>query len=351
MPISDAYTKNARLRVLQMLFWKNPEQRLRTPEIAHTLGVSESTALRYLNELETTGELPIRKDGQLWMLAENAVLELAELRLTPAEAAALFVAGRLLAQIYDEGNTHTINALLKLLGAFPQELASHQHRLVDIARERQERQTDISPIFDAIALGWITHHQVRILYTPPRGKTFECTFEPYLLEPSGVGRTIYILGRSMPLNQLRTLKLERIQHAELLKKVPFEIPADFDGPALLKKAWGVMYGDEESVEVALRFTPWVEQRLKETLWHPSQQLADTPDGCVMTLQIGDTLEIENWIRGWGADCEVLKPAVLREKIAKHVRRLAHTYGVLQPASSLPPDEPDTDLLTHLFGED
>jgi predicted DNA-binding transcriptional regulator YafY len=352
MPLSDAYTKNARLFELQALFWKIPGQRLRTPEIAHMLGVSESTALRYLTELEATGDLPVRKDGQLWILAEDATLELSDLRLTVAEAAALFVSGRLLAQIYDERNTHVIHALLKLIGAFPPSLAVHQHRLVDMARERQEyqgRQTDISRIFEAIALGWITHHQVSVQYAPPRGKTFECTFEPYLLEPSGVGRTIYVLGRRMPLNQLRTFKLERIQHAELLKKCPFEIPADFDGPALLKKAWGVMYGDEECVEVQLRFTPWVEQRVKETLWHPSQHIADTPDGCVMTVQIGDTLEIENWIRGWGADCEVLKPAALREKITKQVRRLAHIYGVLHPSPPKPPDEPDTDLLAHLFG--
>jgi predicted DNA-binding transcriptional regulator YafY len=352
MPQSDAYNKTARLFELRTLFRKNPGQRLRTHEIAHTLGVSEATALRYLTELESGGQLPIRKDGQFWILAEDATLELSDLHLTVTEAVALFVSGRLLCQIYDERNTHVILALLKLIGAFPQTLASHQHRLVDMARERQEyqgHQRDISHIFEAIALGWATHHQVRVQYTPPRGKTFECTFEPYLLEPSGVGRTIYVLGRSMPLNQLRTFKLERIQHAELLKKSPFEIPADFDGPALLKKAWGVMYGDEECIEVQLRFTSWVEQRVKETLWHPSQQIADSPDGCVMTIQIGDTLEIENWIRGWGADCEVLKPTALREKIAKQVRRLAHTYGVLHSSPPKPADEPDTDLLTHLFG--
>ena len=117
MPISDAYNKTDRLRELQMVFWRNPGQRLRTIEIAQMLNVSESTALRYLTELETTGRLPIMKDGQLWVLAEDAVLELSDLRLTAAEAAALFVSGRLLAQIYDERNAHVISALLKLVGA------------------------------------------------------------------------------------------------------------------------------------------------------------------------------------------------------------------------------------------
>ena len=34
MPLSDAYNKTDRLRELQMLFWKNPGRRLRTPETA-----------------------------------------------------------------------------------------------------------------------------------------------------------------------------------------------------------------------------------------------------------------------------------------------------------------------------
>ena len=65
MPLSDAYNKTDRLQELQMLFWRNPGRRLRTPEIAHLLDVSESTALRYLTEFEANGRLPIRKDGQV----------------------------------------------------------------------------------------------------------------------------------------------------------------------------------------------------------------------------------------------------------------------------------------------
>jgi predicted DNA-binding transcriptional regulator YafY len=349
MPTSDAYNKTDRLYALQMLFWKNPGQQLRTPEIAQMLGISESTALRYLTDLMTTGRLPITKEGQLWVLAENASLELPSVHLTVAEAAALFVSARMLSQIHDERNTHVIGALMKLVGAMPPSLAAHQRRLVDMARERQLQQPDRSSIFEALALGWATQHKVRVLYTPPHGKTFECVFEPYLLEPSGIGHTIYIIGWSTPPGQLRTFKFERIDHAELLKKEVFQVPADFDGPALLKRAWGVMYGDETCVEVRLRFSSWVEKRLKETLWHPSQQIIDTLEGCELTVQIGDLLEIENWIRGWGADCEVLAPLELRESMTQNARHLAHMYGVLSEKPVSPPDEPDTDLFSQLFG--
>lgn len=70
--------------------------------------------------------------------------------------------------------------------------------------------------------------------------------------------------------------MERIEFAKLTED-HFEVPSDFDGPTLLKRAWGVMYGDEELLEVRLRFSHWVTKRVKETLWHPSQQIADTTD--------------------------------------------------------------------------
>ena len=238
MPTSDAYNKTDRLHQIQLLFWNNPGQKLRTSEIANKLDVSEDTARRYLTELSSS-------------------------------------------------------------------------------------------------------------YTPARGRTFECQFSTYLLEPSSIGRTFYAIGYSNPPDALRTFKMERIEFAELTKE-SFEVPADFDGPALLARAWGVMYGEEELVEVRLRFSHWVTKRVKETLWHPSQQIVETTEGCEWIAQIGDTLEIENWVRGWGADCEVLAPQELREKMIKEARRLAHMYGVTH-AKSMPPDEPDTDLLSQLFG--
>ena len=347
MPTSDAYNKTDRLHQIQLLFWNNPGQKLRTSEIANKLDVSEDTARRYLTELSSSGRLPVSQDKWYWQLAEGAKFELLPMRLNLSEGTALYLAARLLTQIHDERNEHVLSALAKLISAMPQTIAPHQHKIVDLARERQKGQQDKSDIFETLASGWATHRKVRLAYTPARGRTFECQFSTYLLEPSSIGRTFYAIGYSNPPDALRTFKMERIEFAELTKE-SFEVPADFDGPALLARAWGVMYGDEELVEVRLRFSHWVTKRVKETLWHPSQQIVETTDGCEWIAQIGDTLEIENWVRGWGADCEVLAPLELREKMIKEARRLAHMYGVTH-AKSMPPDEPDTDLLSQLFG--
>src|SRR5713226_5429407 len=347
MPTSDAYNKTDRLHQIQLLFWNNPGKRLRTSEIAVKLEVSEDTALRYLTELSSTGRLPVNKDGWYWQLAQGAKFELLPMKLNLSEGTALYLAARLLTQIHDEHNEHVLSALSKLISGMPATIAPYQRAIVELARERQKGQQDKSVIFESLALGWATRRKVRLVYTPPHRRTFECQFSPYLLEPSAIGRTFYGLGYSNPPGALRTYKMERIEHAELLKET-FEIPADFDGPALLSRAWGVMYGDEEPVEVRLRFSHWVTKRVKETLWHPSQQITDTAEGCEWLAQIGDTLEIENWIRGWGSDCEVLAPQELREKMIKEARRLARMYGVT-PVKSTPPDEPDIDLLSGIFG--
>jgi predicted DNA-binding transcriptional regulator YafY len=346
MPISDAYNKTDRLHQVQLLFWNNPGRRLRTREVAEKLGVSEDTAHHYLSELSSNGRLPLTKEGWYWQLAEGAKFELMPMSLNLSEGTALYLAARLLTQVQDERNSHVLAALSKLIGAMPGTITPHMHAVVEMARERQRGQQDTSNIFEALALGWATRRKVRLVYAPPHRKTFECRFAPFLLEPSAIGRTFYAIGYSSPPDELRTFKMERIEFAELTQET-FEVPADFDGPALLSRAWGVMYGDEEPIEVRLRFSHWVTKRVKETLWHPSQKIQDTAEGCEWTAQIGDTLEIENWIRGWGADCEVLAPMELREKMVKEARRLAHMYGVV--TKSTLPDEPDMGLLSRILG--
>jgi predicted DNA-binding transcriptional regulator YafY len=288
------------------------------------------------------------KEGWYWYLPKDAKFEVLPVTFTLEEAVSLYLAGRLLTQAQDERNQHMLSALTKLVTVMPKTIAPHQHALIDMLRERQKGQPDISGIFGVLALGWATHRIVRLRYTPPRRRTFECRFAPYLLEPSAIGRTIYALGHSTAPNGLRTYKLERIEFAEATDEV-FALPPDFDGPALLKRAWGVMYGDEALIEVCLRFSHYVTRRVKETLWHPSQEIQDTPEGCIWTAQIGDTLEIENWIRGWGSDCEVLAPQDLRNKILQDVRRIARIYGIAFK-EQVATDVLDEDMFNDFFGE-
>jgi predicted DNA-binding transcriptional regulator YafY len=146
------------------------------------------------------------------------------------------------------------------------------------------------------------------------------------VEPSAVGYATHVIGyEESYFHQVQTFKLERVQAAQLTSEV-FEVPVDFDPTALLDSAWGIMFG-EELVEVRLRFSPQVARRVAESIWHPSQRLAQCADGgCLLTVQVAHPLEMKPWIRGWGPDCEVLAPPDLRAEVAAEMRQAADNYG-------------------------
>jgi predicted DNA-binding transcriptional regulator YafY len=62
----------------------------------------------------------------------------------------------------------------------------------------------------------------------------------------------------------------------------------------------------------------------------SKTYEDLPNGgCVMTLTVSHTLEMKPWIRGWGADCEVLEPEDLRQVIAKEMIAAGKVYECIE----------------------
>jgi predicted DNA-binding transcriptional regulator YafY len=77
---------------------------------------------------------------------------------------------------------------------------------------------------------------------------------------------------------------------------------------------------EHNIEVVLRFSPSAVRRLKQTIWHSTQQIKDLPDGsCLFTARVENNsiLDIVPWIHGWGSAVEVLKPEELRKKMTEY----------------------------------
>jgi proteasome accessory factor B len=78
--------------------------------------------------------------------------------------------------------------------------------------------------------------------------------------------------------------------------------------------------------VRLRFTPGVARRVRESVWHRSQQLRDLPDGALeLTVRVAGIVEIRPWILSWGDAVEVLEPADLRASVAALLEGAASLY--------------------------
>jgi len=71
----------------------------------------------------------------------------------------------------------------------------------------------------------------------------------------------------------------------------------------------------------------VAGRVGETCWHPSEQVIEQAGGSLLwRARIAEPQEKPPWIRGWGADVEVVEPLNLRERLSGEARRLAEGYG-------------------------
>ncbi len=330
----------ARLTYLQRLLYRNP-QGYRSSELAALCGASQRTVDRDLESLQDEPfRLPlVREEGWRWRLMAGHAFTLPPVHLSLQEAAALYLAARLLDRLSDEPNPYVGRALMALAEALPPEVGCQVEQVA--APHLGQADSAFARVFEVITLGWASGRKVRIRHQALHGHSaHEYVLSPYLIEPSTVGYSSYVIGHASYFDDVHTFKLERILEAELLDET-FAVPDEYRSAAVLASAWGVMYG-EESTEVVLRFSPEAVRRVRESRWHASQTLEPCADGgCILRVRVPHPKEMKPWIRGWGPDCEVLAPEGLRREVAEEMRRAAEVYGEgigARPSEARPEEE-------------
>jgi proteasome accessory factor B len=326
--MSRLASRTSRLRQTEETLLLAPDG-LSVPELARRLRVNRRTVYRDLEFLDEQG-VPLWQEAGRFGI--NRTRYLAPIRLSFHEALALVLAGLLLSRTIDERNPHAIAALRKLAVILPQPLAAHLERAAERVQAHEDGRRHLT-VLEAIAEGWGTGRKVRVGYRSPRsGVLRERNIAPYALEPTASG--IYVIGHDAWSDAVRTFKLERLERAEILDDT-YAIPSDFDPEAYLATGWGIMAGPEIA-EVVLRFTPAAAPHVRERRWHPSQSLTPTPEGgCVLRVSVSEPLEMQPWIRSWGAQVQVIAPDWLTERIAAELRQAAVQY-----ADGKPPAQPE-----------
>jgi CRISPR-associated endonuclease/helicase Cas3 len=342
--MTRAFAKSNRIGQVERLLLTSRVP-LSQAEIARRCEVHRSTIGRLVQDMVDDG-IPVRlTEDNLVYIERSAYLSRIHLKLH--EATAVFLACRLLARYSDKPNQHTVVALEKLgaalQGAMPNIGLHIASTSADLARRFAKDVSEHQRVIERLTEAWAEGRKVRLWYRPLRArKAFQHTFAPYFLEPSAIGYGTYVIGLAEPPGKLRTRKLERIERVELTDE-PFVVPAGFDPNALLAGAWGIWFeAEDQPTTVQLRFASGqASRRVQESHWHPSQRTELDEEGRLLwTAEIDEPQEMLPWIRGWGADCEVLAPAELREKVVGELRRQAQVYGV-QPAKN-----PGVELYAH-----
>lgn len=324
MPKVDQATREGRKERVFLTLRRYPAG-LSEAELEQVTGFERRTLNNYLRELETEGK--VYKDGVSWAALPYDQVQLRKFDLSPEEAMTLYLATRLLVKQHDKRNEAAESALMKLAAVLIAD-AEVGHEIHQAALELAHRPDsgEYYQTFRKVMQAYIFRRVMHITYEPARGRPFETDFSPYLIEPSAIGYTTYVIGHSSIVNNRRTYKMERIRSATLTRQ-EYRIPPDFPGLEILRSAWSIIYG-EQTRPVLLRFSPNVYKRVMETRWHPSEDKKDDPDRpghLLWKAEVADTTDMMPWIRGWGADCEVLEPKELQDRIIDHLRYAAKLY--------------------------
>lgn len=324
MTLDTIKDKQARLHRLSHLLYRHPHG-LTAREMAQMCGVTPRTIQRDIKALEEAG-IPIYYDEDEEVPRYTIVKGyfLPPLRLTLNDAAALYLAARLLIRNTVDYNPHISTALHQLASVLPDSMGNALQLSVDqLAKSKPD--PDARHVFEVLTLAWATSREVSIRYQSlKRAKQSSYTLQPYFVEPGERGNS-YVVGFVKEREQVMTFKLDRIRFADLSNNT-FEFPDTFYPSHVFAHSWGVVFG-EPLEEVILRFSPSVALRVDETKWHPSQKIESTPEGGrLLRMKISGILEIEPWVKTWGAAVEVLEPAVLREKFVAEAQHLAAIYA-------------------------
>ena len=322
--MSRIENKSERLTQIEALLMDHPEG-LTQAQIARRLGVHRSTIHRNLADLNA----PVfEEDGRIVIDREAYLVNL---RLNLHEALAIHLAGRLMATRLDRQNPHAASAFRKL-GIALEKLAPQISQFVRSSANSFDNDTKLQDprylqVLEKLTTAWAKSQKVRLWYrSTEAGVVKEYTYCPYFIEVGAVGQAVYSIGRIEPASEMRTFKIERVERIELMNDA-FTVPASFDPDKLLGQAWGIWYTDQDPVEVVLKFSPKVAARVRETCWHPGEQVVPLEDGSLIWRAfIAEPREMMPWVRGWGGEVEVLGPMEMRNRMKEEGSKICALYA-------------------------
>ncbi|MCA9943105.1 MAG: WYL domain-containing protein [Ardenticatenaceae bacterium] len=253
---------------------------------------------------------------------------MSNLRINLYENAMLHLMARKAARQTRSPNPHVVSLLQSVAITLNQPLMDRLLQSTGFIPKADE-QNEATAVLEKIINCWVDQRKIRIRYRGLQSrKTTNHLVSPYLLEPSLWDDSIYMVGYSEMMNSIIPFKLNRIEKAADTTQ-PIVPPESFDENEFVRNVWGIWDSGGELVTVKLRFRgETAVRRVQESVWHPNQSEPEPlPNGdLIWTTQVAEWREVLPWIRGWGADVEVLGPEELRDEMMGEARKIAELYA-------------------------
>ncbi|MCO5193112.1 MAG: transcriptional regulator [Anaerolineae bacterium] len=343
--MSHAAGRTQTLRILESKWY---ERAWTDQELADDIGVARSTIYKDRQLLLNDGVPFVEIERGRWRIDRKQYLS--HIRLNRYAATQAYTLAKRMARQMHTPDPHAISLLKDLAFTLRQPLMDRLLRVTQLIPQGTADPKKAA-IFEKVVDGWLDGRILRIGYRGLQAQQATVhRVHPFLIEPSPWNESIYLIGFSETFGKVLTFKLDRIETAVVMMQ-PIELPEAFDEHQLLQLAWGIWHGDSaETVRLCFKHGP-ATRRLRETKWHPTEDLTDCDNGDVIwEAQIADWREMLPWIRGWGADCVVLEPKILRRTLEREVMGLMDCYGIKGDFNTISEDDDDA-WAEALFGGD
>ena len=151
------------------------------------------------------------------------------------------------------------------------------------------------------------------------------TLQPYFIKESK--NRWYIVGLDKNINQIRTFGLDRISEVQVLP-IKFTKPAKTLIKSLFQNSFGIIYEENEPVEVVLEFSDFQAKYIKSLPLHYSQKvISENEKYCKIQLFIHPTYDFIMEILSMGKEVKVLEPQSLKEKIMRMLVKSLKNYSL------------------------
>ena len=294
--------------------------------LARQFEMSVRTAYRDLDFLRDEWHVPVEFDrsrGTFYLTEPTALV--APITLSRGEVVALFFAERVFQQYRGTPfESDLASAFRKTQQLMPDEVSVSPKTLdavlsLDIGPTCTSDATIFAELLSAFRRRRCLFIRYRSLNS---GRTMDRRIWPYhVFNHRG---DWYVAAWDERRAAIRDFALHRIRRA-IITTEAFEIPGDFDPRKYLAAAFAIEKGGRP-VEVVIRFTPRQARWIRERKWHSTARVEGLLDGgCLLRLQVGGLGEVQRWVMQFGAEAEVLKPAVLKRAVTTDLEAALNVY--------------------------
>jgi predicted DNA-binding transcriptional regulator YafY len=300
------------------------------------------TVYRDLHSLETAGFPITRADGARWKLIDGWQ-ERIPFPMPVGQLLALHVARSLMAPLRGMPLARDLDALYERLAGLPPAAGAQGElfpRFRSVLATRSQLAIDYSKheaVLETLCRACETRTTVRIVYyVPARDEITRRRIDPYSLYYDPQLEALYVFAWCHLRRAMRTFAVHRFRQAAPTER-RFEVPVDFTPERYLRGAFRIWRG-ENTVHIRLCLERETARWVAERRWHASQKVRHLAGGGVgIEFTVDDTTELERFVLGLGASCEVVEPGWFRDRIAREHER-ASRRSRQGPKHSLTPDD-------------